>query len=290
MFQIGRFEVYLLSGGHLYVDAGGAFGLVPRKLWSRYQNPTEDHMLAMCLNCLLIKADGKHIMVDVGMGNKVTEKYVQQSRLSHPHGTLFEGLARLGIGAKDIDIVINTHLHADHCENNTTFDDNGNIVPAFPNAEYVVQKCEYEDAMHPNERTRATYIPVNYEPVMEAGQLRLLEGDTEIVPGIKGIVTPGHTPGHMSVLVSDEDQHLFFVCDLATYAIQLQKLAWMTAYDVEPLITLETKRKWQPWLIENKAIVVFPHDTEILAARLVADEKGKPRLQAVGEEEGARYS
>jgi glyoxylase-like metal-dependent hydrolase (beta-lactamase superfamily II) len=289
MFRIGDFEIHVLSGGHLYVDAGGPFGLVPRALWSRYQTPTDDHLLPMCLNCLLVKAHGKNILVDVGMGNKVDDKYRRRSRLTHPHGTLFEGLARLGLGAEDIDLVVNTHLHADHCENNTKFSDDG-IVPTFPNAEYAVQRREYDDAMHPNERTRATYIPVNYEPVMDAGQMRLLDGDEEFFPGIKGIVTPGHTPGHMSVLVSAGDEHLFFACDLITYAIQLQRLAWMTAYDVEPLVTLETKREWQPWLLEHKAITVFPHDVTMMAARLVEDENGKPLLSPVDEAEGAVYT
>lgn len=289
MFQIGDFEVHVLSGGHIYVDAGGPFGLIPRVLWSRYQTPTDDHMLPMCLNCLLIKAHNKTILVDVGMGNKVDETYRKRSRLTYPHGTLFEGLARLDLTADDIDMVINTHLHADHCENNTKLGDNG-IVPTFPNAEYVVQRREYEDAMQPNERTRATYIPVNYEPVMDAGQMRLLDGDTVFFPGIKGVVTPGHTPGHMSVLISADDQHLFFACDLITYAIQMQRLAWITAYDVLPLVTLETKRKWQPWLIEHQAITVFPHDVTMMASRLVEDENGKPLLSPVDEAEGAVYT
>lgn len=290
MFQIGDFEVHLLNGGQIMVDAGGAFGLIPRALWSRYYPPTEDHHLPMCLNCLLVKAHGKNILIDTGMGSKLTPRYIEQSQLTHPNGTLFEGLARLGLSASDIDLVIDTHLHADHCENNTTFDENGAIIASFPNAEYVVQRREYEDAIQPNERTRATHIPINYEPLLESGHLRLLDGDTEFLPGIKGVVTPGHTPGHMSVLLSSNDQHLFFVCDLATYAIQLEKLAWMTAYDVEPLVTLETKRQWQPWLMEHQAIVVFPHDTSMLAARLIPDEQGRPKLAAVTAEEGAVYS
>lgn len=289
MFQIGDFEVHLLNGGQIYVDSGGAFGLIPRVLWSRYHTPTDDHMLPMCLNVLLIKAHGKNILVDTGMGSKLPPKYVKQAQFTQPHGTLFDGLARVGLSAEDIDLVIDTHLHSDHCENNTKLDDDGNIIATFPNAEYVVQRREYEDAMQPNERTSATYIPVNYEPLHTSGQLRLLDGDTEFYPGVKGYVTPGHTPGHMSVLLSSNDQHVFFICDLATWAIQIEKLAWMTAYDVEPLVTLETKRQWQPWLIENEAIIVFPHDTTTLAARLVSQD-GKPRLAPVSSEEGAVYS
>lgn len=290
MFKIGNFDIHVLSGGLVYVDSGGPFGLVPRMLWSRYQTPTDDHLLPMCLNCLLIKAHGKNILVDVGMGTKMPPKMAQRWHLTYPHGTLFEGLARLGLSAADIDLVINTHLHGDHCEVNTSFDNEGNIVPTFPNAEHVVQRREYEDAMHPNERTRATYFPMNYEPLMETGQLRLLDGDTELLPGMHGVVTPGHTPGHMSVQVSADDQHLLFICDLASYAVHFERLAWMTAYDVEPLVTLETKRKWQQWALETQAIIVFPHDVTMMAGRLNQNDEGRTSMVPLTKEEGACYS
>ncbi len=290
MFTIGDFDIHVLSGGLVYVDSGGPFGLVPRVLWSRYQTPTEDHLLPMCLNCLLIQAHGKNILVDVGMGTKMPPKMMQRWHLSYPHGTLFDGLARLDLKPSDIDLVINTHLHGDHCEVNTSFDAEGNIVPTFPNAEHVVQRREYEDAMHPNERTQATYFPVNYEPLMESGQLRLLDGDTEILPDIRGVVTPGHTPGHMSVQISAGDQHLLFTCDLASYAIHFERLAWMTAYDVEPLVTLETKRKWQQWALETNAILVFPHDVTMMAGRLVENDEGRRSVIDLTKDEGACYA
>lgn len=290
MFQIGNIEVHLLNGGHVMVDGGGAFGLVPRLLWSRYQSPNEHNLIPMCLNCLLIKVQGKHILVDVGMGSKLPPKMVQQWQLQYPYGTLFDALTRLGLAAEDIDVVINTHLHADHCENNTRLTEDGALVANFPNAEYVVQAREYQDAMHPNERTQATYVSLNYQSLVESGQMRLLAGDTEIVPGIRGVVTPGHTPGHMSVLVEDGNEHLFFVCDLATYSIQFEKLGWMTAYDVEPLVTLESKRKWQAWALEHHPIIVFPHDVGTLAGRFLRDESGKARVVKLSEDEGARYS
>lgn len=292
MFTLGEgaIEVHILNDGVVYVDSGGPFGLVPRVLWSRYQTPTEDHYLPMCLNCLLIKAHGKNIVVDVGLGDKLPPDMVEQWRLTHPEGTLIEGLGRLGLQPKDIDLVINTHLHGDHAAGNTTINENGEIVPTFPNAEHVVQRREYDDAMNPNERTRATYIAINHEPLMENGQLRLLDGDTEILPNIWGMVTPGHTAGHMSVQISIGGDHLLFVCDLASYAIHFEKLGWMTAYDVEPLVTLETKRKWQQWAMETNAILIFPHDTSILAARFGLDEKNKPRIIPLTEDEGACYS
>lgn len=292
MFKLddSTFIVHVLSDGEVKVDSGGPFGLVPRLLWSRYQTPDENHMLPMCLNCLLIQTQGKNIVVDVGLGSKLSPKMVAQWQLTHPHGTLIEGLARLGVKPEDVDLVINTHLHADHCSGNTIFGENGEILPTFPNAEHVVQRREYEDALRPNERTAATYIAANFEPLVKSGQLRLLEEDTELVPGIWGVVTAGHTPGHMSVVIDSGGDHLLFTCDLATYAIHFEKLGWMTAYDVEPLVTLETKRKWQEWAWETNGILVFPHDVTMIAARLSQDGTGKPKLIPLTEAEGACYA
>jgi glyoxylase-like metal-dependent hydrolase (beta-lactamase superfamily II) len=215
----------------------------------------------------------------------------QFAGLTHPNGTLEDGLARVGVDVSAVDIVIDTHLHGDHAGGNTAFAEDGSVCPTFPNAEYFVHQMEYEDAMRPNERTRATYIPINYAPLVETGQMTLLKTDeTEIAPGVTVIRTPGHTPGHMSVVISDGGQYLFFPCDLATYAAHLERLAWMTAYDIEPLVTMETKRHWQHWVIENNAIVVFPHDITMLAARLHRMDGERVRLAPLDPTEGAVYS
>ena len=186
--------------------------------------------------------------------------------------------------------MINTHFHGDHCEGITKFNEDGQVIPTFPNAQHVVHRQEYEDASNPNERTRATYIDMNFQPLMEHGQLRLLEGDTEIVSGVHAVVTRGHTSGHMSVRVSQGNEHLLFTCDMATYAVQFEKLAWMTAYDVEPLITLETKRVWQQWALETNAVLIFPHDVTMLAARATLSENGKFKLIPLSEDDGACYA
>ena len=185
-------------------------------------------------------------------------KWQEIWHLSHPNGTLDDGLARLGRAREDIDVVIDTHLHNDHCGGNTVLADDGTLQPAFPNAVYTVQRREYEDAMQPNERTRASYIPANYAPLVESGQMRLLDGDTELAPGVFGVVTPGHTPGHMSIRIESAGEHALFTCDMATYSVHFERLGWMTAYDVEPLITLETKRRWQQWALEHQRATDIP--------------------------------
>lgn len=282
MIRLGAFELHLINDCNIMVDAGGAFGLVPRALWSGiFVPPDENNRVPMSQHNLLVRANGKNIVIDTGYGDKLPEK--QRAYFSHqPHGGgLISGLARLGLTPGDIDLVIDTHLHGDHCGGNTTYAADGSLIPVFPNAEYVVQRREYEDASRPNERTRATYLAENFEPLLARGQMRLLDGDTEFAPGITGIVTPGHTPGHMSVRLESEGQHAAFVCDLASYAIHFERLGWMTAYDVEPLVTLETKRKWQQWALETNALLIFPHDPVRPAGRLVEDSDGKRRVVKV---------
>jgi len=284
MLKIGDFEIHLMNDARTMVDGGGAFGLVPRKLWSKYFMPDEDNMIPMNQTCLYVKAGDKNIVVDTGMGSKLDSKTRRIFQISQ-EGGLLRGLARLGLQPEDIDLVIDTHLHSDHAGGNTSWKD-GNpeeIVPTFPNAEYVVQRREYEDALKPNERTRATYFAENITPVMESGQLRLLDGDTELAPGIWGIVTPGHTPGHMAVRFESKGQHAAFLCDMATYAVHFVRLGWMTAYDVEPLVTLETKRIWQPWALEHDAIVIFPHDATRPLGRLTQSEGGTISLEPIDE-------
>lgn len=281
MLQIGDIRVFLLSDGGHWADPGGAFGLVPRALWSRYFAPDEDLLVPMALNCLLVQVAGKNIIVDTGYGTKVPEKIQKFLRLQRPHGGLVDGLARLGIVPGDIDLVIDTHLHADHASGNTRYDGEGALLPVFPNAEYVVQRREYQDASTPNERTRATYLAENFQPLVETGQMRLLDGDTEFAPGIRGVVTPGHTPGHMSVVMESGGEAAVFVCDMATYAVHFERLGWMTAYDVEPLVTLETKRRWQQWVLARDAIIIFPHDPHRPVGRLRQQDGDKMSIEPV---------
>lgn len=284
MLTIGDIRIHLINDGTIKVDPGGAYGLIPRVLWSRYHQPDENHLIPMVLVCLLVEAGGRKIIVDTGHGSKLDPKAISIMQLQRPQGGLVEGLARLGIMPDEIDLVINTHLHGDHCGGNTRFDDAYNIVPVFPNAEYVVQRREYEDAMRPNERTAATYLPFNYEPLLESGQLRLLEQTTvELAPGVYGEVTRGHTPAHMSVRFESGGEHGLFVCDLASYAVHFERLGWMTGYDVEPLETLESKRRWQAWALETDALLIFPHDHQRTVGRLRRDDAGKPALAVIDE-------
>jgi glyoxylase-like metal-dependent hydrolase (beta-lactamase superfamily II) len=283
MIQLGDMRIHLINDGDHLVDPGGAFGLVPRVLWSRYLTPTPENLVSMKLHCLLVQVGGKNIVVDTGYGPQPDAKLVRNLQLQRPQGSLLDALARLNVSPDQVDLVIDTHLHADHASGNIYHDADGQVQPLFPNAEYVTQRREYEDAIRPNERTRATYHLENYVPLYERGQLRLLDGDTELLPGVRGVVTPGHTPGHMSVILEGAGAPVMFVCDMAGYAVHFECLGWMTAYDVEPLVTLESKRRWQQWALETNATLIFPHEPVRPVGKLVQDAEGRLTLHALNE-------
>jgi glyoxylase-like metal-dependent hydrolase (beta-lactamase superfamily II) len=284
MLPIGSIKLHLINDCDIRVDPGGAFGLVPRALWSPLLAPDEDHLVPMAQICLLIQhPDGTNILCDTGYGTKLPEKQRANIKMQRPRGSIVDALGRLGLRPDDIHLVINTHLHGDHCGGNTYYDADGSPQPTFPNARHVVQQREYDDAIHPNERTRATYLLDNYVPLYERGQLELVVGDTEFAAGVRGVVTPGHTPGHMSVLVESGDDKALFVCDLASYAHHFERLGWMSGFDVEPLITLETKRRWQAWALETGALLIFPHDTQRPIGRFAQADGGKAKVVGVDE-------
>lgn len=277
MLPIGDIEIYLFNDATAYMDPGGLFGLVPRALWSRYYQADGRHLIRTATHNLLVRAAGANIIVDTGFGNNLSDTQRRHLHIDEFDGA-HQGLAALGLSPDEIDIVIDTHLHDDHCTGNFRLNAEGRRAPAFPNAEYLAQRREFEDATHLNERTRGTYRPDNYVPLYEAGQLRLLEGDSEIVAGVSALLTPGHTPGHMSVRIESRGQRAAFLCDLASLAIHFERLAWMTAFDVEPLVTLETKRHWQRWALETDALLIFPHDAITPAGRLTQDERGRTTI------------
>lgn len=268
IFQIGDIQIAPVTDGTVHVDAGGPFGLTPRALYRSYLEPDANNLIPMELGCLLVRAGGKTIVIDTALGDKLDDKAKKNWALTRDRGGLLDNLARHGVRPEDVDLVIDTHLHADHCAGNTTFNvEFTGVRPVFPNAEYVVQRREYDDAMHPNERTRATYYAINFDPLVQSGQMRLLEGDTEIVPGIHGVITPGHTPAHMAIRFESQGQHGLYVADLASYAAHFERIAWMTAYDVEPLRTLDCKRQWQQWALDHDALLIFEHDPKIITGK-----------------------
>jgi glyoxylase-like metal-dependent hydrolase (beta-lactamase superfamily II) len=270
MMKIGDIEIDVINDARILADAGGVFGLVPRVLFSPFYAPDADNRVTMDHNCLLVRTGGKTIVIETGYGLNLTEVQVVRLNLTRPEGGLVAGLARRGVRPEDVDLVINTHLHADHCSGNM-LRAGDRLTPVFPNAEYWVQRLEYADAAFPNERTRGTYFADNFAPLYASGQMHLLDGGVEVVPGVRCVVTPGHTRGHQSVIFEGGGQAAMAVSDLASMSVHFANLAWMTAYDVEPLVTLETKRIWQRWALARQALILFVHDPVTPVGRLVED-------------------
>jgi glyoxylase-like metal-dependent hydrolase (beta-lactamase superfamily II) len=272
-------EWHIIPTGRVWVEPGGAMGLVPRPLWIEHQPVDGQQRTPMDLNSLLIFSEGKTILVDTGIGDKLSDKAQMQWGLEWPEGTLIENLAKHGVAPEDVDLVIDTHLHSDHCGGNTALDGE-KIFPTFPNAEYWVQRMEFADAFNPDARTRGTYLPENFVPLWKEDKLKLLHGDTSFTSQVRTVVTRGHTRGHQSILLEDgENPPVFFVSDLSSYSIHFARTSWVTAYDVEPLETIRTKEHWQKWTLENNATLVFQHDSYTRTGKLILNDRGRYEIE-----------
>lgn len=275
--RFGEIEVRYIDAGKFWLDGGSMFGIVPRTMWEKKMKPDERHRLQFGCNSLLVRAAGKTILIETGNGTKWDTKL--RNIYGFPENDpLTESLARDGVSADQIDVVINTHLHFDHAGGNTELRD-GRAVPAFSQAKYVVQKDELAHARKPTERDRASYYAQDFAPVTEAGQWLLVEGDAEIVPGISVTKIPGHNLQIQGVQIRGGGKKLMYVSDLLPTRHHLP-LPWIIAYDLYPLTTLETKRKWIGEFVKEGWIVVFGHDPEIPAATL-HEKDGKVAYEAV---------
>jgi len=272
--KIGDLEFHFVSDGRVEVDAGGPFGLVPRGLYSRFFKPTEENRIPMVLNCLLVHSRGKTILIDTGLGDKLSDEGAEGWHSTRADGGLVSELKRLGVSPDDVDIVINTHLHADHCGWNTRREGSA-VVPTFPKATYFVQRIEWADASHVDARTRGTYHSENFASVMSRGQLQLLHGDFVVTDQVVCVVTPGHTRAHQSVVLRSGSWRGMYVADMASFAAHFLRTAWLTSYDVLPLENVTTKERWQRWALAEDAWLLFEHDPFMMAARLV--ERGSRR-------------
>lgn len=277
--RFGDIELHIVSDGLVWSDAGGPFGLVPRKLYEKIIQPNDENKIPMALNCMLVRSEGITILIDTGLGEKLTPEAQGLWGLERPKGGLLQALEREGVAASDIDIVIDTHLHADHCAGNTR-NEGGQVVPTFPNAEYWVQRTEWAEASHTDARTRATYFPDNYLPLWESGKLRLLHGDTQVTQHVRCVTTPGHTRGHQSIVLESGDWTGMFVADMASYAIHMAKVAWLTSYDVLPLENIRTKEIWRQWAIEKDAWLFFEHDPVTKIAHFI-EKNGRFHLDPI---------
>jgi len=278
--QIGNLTLHLVNDGYIWLDGGACFGLVPRVLWQKVVTPDEFNRVRMATRCLYIESKGVRILANTGPGRKLTDKQKHNFGLERPEGDLLDGLARLGVAPEDIDIVLATHLHSDHFGGATIWGADGDASPTFPRAEYWVQRREWADARYPNERTKGIYLPENLLPLETSGRLHLLNGDTAVTSEVRTLVTPGHTRAHQCVVLESGSQTAIYLSDLSPLAVHLERLAWLPAFDVEPLENLETKRRIRDWALAAGVLLIFEHDPDVPLGRLRC-EGDKCRVEPV---------
>ncbi|MGZ4834139.1 MAG: MBL fold metallo-hydrolase [Terriglobales bacterium] len=269
-YTIGNFELSLFTDGTYLLDGGAMFGVIPKVMWEKKARADELNRIVLACNSLLIR-DGKHtVLVETGIGPKLPEK---RRNIFQNQPQLPDNLRAGGMDPAEIDIVINTHLHFDHCGWNT-YVENGQVKPTFPKARYYTQAGEVEHGHQQHERDRVSYLSENYDPLIASGQMQLLRGDGEITPGISVRVYPGHTRHMMAVLVRSGGKTACYISDLVPMLSHLD-LTWVMGYDLFPLETIDNRKKFYEEAIRENWLVVFTHEPQTPAVFLDRDEKGK---------------
>lgn len=268
---LGQFEIHGLRDGFFHLDGGAMFGVVPKPLWEKIFPSDSQNRIRLALNSFLINTGRSRILIETGIGSDLEEKIFKYYSVEREPG-LVGSLQQLGFRAEDIDFVINTHLHFDHCGGNTRKDEKGNYIPVFPRAKYIIQKGEWEYALAPSERDRPSYLKQNFVPLEEHGQLRIVEGDEKIIDGIEVVVVPGHTSRHQCVKVQSKGEVFFFLGDLVPTSGHVG-LPYIMSYDLFPQETLENKKKVFDQAIEEDWILGFNHDPGHFFGKVKKEDK-----------------
>ena len=275
--QVGALRCHILSDGLHYVDGGGFFGLIPRAMWQEVIEPTPHNLVPCDARALLIESDQGLILVDAGNGDKLPPKVRERMGLGDRDLRLVGELARVGYRPEDVAIVLCTHFHGDHIGGATRWEtDDGvrTLTPTFPRARYIGQRIDLADASFPNERTAATYSADNFRPLLDRAMLEIVDGPQQLAHGVRTDIAPGHTQAIQVVWVESNGEHLLFLGDAASWAAHLQRLAWVPAYDILPMQSIESKRRLRHEAQLCDALLVFQHDPQVVTGRLVSGKRG----------------
>jgi glyoxylase-like metal-dependent hydrolase (beta-lactamase superfamily II) len=272
---VGGMRVHALEAGIQWLDGGAMFGVVPRPLWEKKIPPDDRHRIPLALRCLLVETPNNLVLVDTGIGNKESEKFRSIYGVDNEgEPTRLEDAIRAsGHEPEDVDLVVSTHLHFDHAGGNVVRGGDGGVGPAFSRARYVIQEGELSFAQSPNERVRASYMTKNFVPLVEANLVDTVDGEGALVEGIRLLPTPGHTPFHQSVIMESQGETAIFLADLCPTTAHLP-LPWIMGYDLEPLVTLETKAALWEKVRKEGWILLFQHDVDKPWGRLDPEAEG----------------
>ncbi|MEN3041458.1 MAG: MBL fold metallo-hydrolase [Bacteroidia bacterium] len=266
-------QLYAIETGRFALDGGAMFGVVPKVIWEKLIPPDERNRIPMAMRALLIEEGDRLILVDVGVGHKYTTKFADLYAIDHATYTLSGELKKLGFSPADVTDVILTHLHFDHAGGSTERLGE-KIVPTFPNARYYVQRSHWEWAHNPNPRERASFFSENYDPLLEHGQLVLLEGEQELIPGVFIRVVNGHTEGQQLVEVSYKGRKVLYAADLFPTSAHIP-LPYVMAYDVRPLLTFQERETYLPWLVRESVVLFYEHDPYVECTTVIEKSPGK---------------
>jgi glyoxylase-like metal-dependent hydrolase (beta-lactamase superfamily II) len=274
--RFGDYRLEVIPDCEFRLDGGAMFGVVPRNLWSRTAAPDEQNRIRMNMNCLFVEAGNERILIETGIGDKWSEKRRAMYAIDRKR-SLDESLQAIaGVSADEITIVVNTHLHFDHAGGNTRLEKDERVVPAFPNARYFVSRAEYEHAEAPSERDRASYLPENWRPLKESGQLELKDFEYEVAPGLRMETHPGHNRSMQCPRLERYGETLFGFADLVPTRAHVP-FAWVMGYDLYPVETVEAKKKLLPQAARENWTCWFYHDPEQALGRIV-EQDGKFRV------------
>jgi len=279
-FAVGDFEISSIQAGVYWWDGGAIFGVVPKTLWSRKIAADSLNRVPLAFNCYLIRTGEHTILVETGGGDKMEARARERMKLPEEAEPLASIVARHGFDPESIDIVINSHLHWDHCGGNTVLTD-GRAIPAFPRARYFAARGEWNHAHERLARDSVSYIDSNYDPLVESGRMTLLDGDCEVVPGVRMCRAPGHNRDMMVIVAASGGRTFCFLSDLAPTAAHVQP-TWVASFDLYPLETIESKLHWLSAAVGGDWVCGFAHDTEVPFARIVRDAKTQFAAEGIG--------
>lgn len=272
--NIGKFKLTVIETPQFGLDGGAMFGVVPKTLWTRaYQEPDEKNRIPLTARLLVVEWDDKKMLLDTGLGDKFDEKFAKIYGVDKSQSSIELALQKKGFKTEDITDVVLTHLHFDHVGGATKFDSNGNVIPTFENAKYYVQKDQYEWALNPSIKDRASFINDNYVPLKEEGLIEFTDGEGELFPGVSMLPINGHTKGQQMIKLHDDNKSLLYLADLAPTTAHIMP-AYGMGYDNTPLDTIAEKEKYFPTAFDEKSIIFFEHDAFTEACYLEENPRG----------------
>jgi glyoxylase-like metal-dependent hydrolase (beta-lactamase superfamily II) len=271
--SLGDFELLAVSDGIYRLDGGGFFGVVPKVLWQKKACPDEKNRVPTGLNSVVVRSGEQIILIETGIGNKLSDKMRQ---IYDQPAQLLENLNAVGIAPEEIDVVINSHLHFDHCGWNTVRKGD-RVVATFPKARYFAPLGEWEYSRNPSVRDAISFISANYDPLVESGQMTLLKGGEEIVPGISVRTVPGHTAHMQAIILKSGGRTACYISDLIPTSMHVD-YAWGMSFDLYPLEVIESKKRYYQESVREKWLTLFTHDPEIPWGYIEPDERGKMRV------------